>query len=107
MKVGDYLVFLGAHGHQNDKIVRLVREAIAVLHDGDVDVRVAMVEDEPDLASAHRVIATPMIIRTLPMPLVRLVGSPRDVDELIEALGHRAADYATQPEPTADAGGSS
>lgn len=87
MSTGRYLVFLGPDPDREALLVDHLTDYAAMVHGDDVEIRVVRVDLEPDLAAEHRVIATPLIVRTLPLPARRVVGMASDFDTLVDALG--------------------
>lgn len=53
---------------------------------GQYDLEVVDVHQQPDLAEEDRVLATPTLIRKLPLPLRRLVGDVCDPQRLMSGL---------------------
>jgi len=49
-------------------------------------VRIIDVLQEPDLAAADRIIATPTLIRTSPQPERRVIGDLSDLDTLLKTM---------------------
>lgn len=53
---------------------------------GKYDLEVIDVHQQPELAEEDRVLATPTLIRKLPLPLRRLVGDVCDPERLVSGL---------------------
>lgn len=54
---------------------------------GDVEVEVLDVVEVPDRARVDRVIATPLLIRRRPEPLLKVVGDLSDATKVLDVLG--------------------
>jgi circadian clock protein KaiB len=54
--------------------VEQIRSLSEVDLDGDLELRVVDIREQPDRAHSDNVIATPTLIRTQPLPVRRLVG---------------------------------
>ncbi len=97
MSHAEYLVFLGEHPRGRADVERHLRTYAAAVHGDDCKIQVAYVAEQPELAASHRVIATPMVIRTLPLPSCRLIGAARSPHDLAEAFGHPTIDFTSHP----------
>jgi len=55
--------------------------------DGDCRITIVDVLEQPEMAEAHKIIATPTLIKTSPRPLRRIIGDLSDLDEVALRLG--------------------
>jgi circadian clock protein KaiB len=62
---------------------RICRERL----DGRCDCTIIDVLEQPQLAEADRVIATPVLLKVSPPPARRLLGDLSDLDQVSQALG--------------------
>ena len=62
-----------------------VRELMA----GDAEVEVVDLRDRPEVAEAERILATPLLVRTEPLPVRRVVGDLSDPERVLATLGLR------------------
>ena len=62
---------------------RICRERL----DGRCDYTIIDVLEQPQLAEADRVIATPALLKVSPPPTRRLLGDLSDLDQVTQALG--------------------
>lgn len=53
---------------------------------GDCDLEVIDVLEQPDLAEESRVLATPTLIKLLPLPIRRIIGDLSDQEKLLVSL---------------------
>jgi circadian clock protein KaiB len=53
---------------------------------GRVDLEIIDIRERPELARDYQVVATPMLLKVLPLPLRRIVGDLSDTVRLMEAL---------------------
>ena len=79
-------------------------EALVAEHPGRFDLEVIDVNEQPERAERHRIIATPTLIRELPPPVRRLVGDLSRRKEVRVALDI-AAELPRLLKEQADAGG--
>lgn len=84
-----YLLFVGREGKSSRMALSCLEEFVAIVHGDDAEIRVVVVSDDPLLAEQHAVLATPMIVRTVPLPSQRVVGVPDSPSQLADALGVR------------------
>jgi len=70
----------------SDRAVAAIEQLRAVLP-GDVAVDVVDVGEHPAIAEAERILATPMLVRTAPAPVRRVVGDLSDLDRVRWGLG--------------------
>jgi circadian clock protein KaiB len=54
---------------------------------GQYDLAVVDVHEDPDAALRHDVIATPTLVKHLPLPVGRVVGDLSDIDKVLAAMG--------------------
>jgi circadian clock protein KaiB len=59
---------------------------------GRYDLEVIDLYQQPDLAAEDQIVALPTLVKTLPLPLRRLVGDLTDTDRILIALGLPAED---------------
>ncbi|GGK94215.1 circadian clock KaiB family protein [Mangrovihabitans endophyticus] len=69
--------------------MRALRNLRAICHthfDGQVDVEVIDVLEQPDLAEADRILATPTLLKRWPTPARRIIGDLSDPDRVLSGL---------------------
>lgn len=54
---------------------------------GDCQVTIVDVLEQPELAEAHKIIATPTLVKSSPRPVRRIIGDLSDLDEVAVRLG--------------------
>lgn len=62
---------------------RLVRPRLA----GSCTLKVVDVLAEPRLAREHRIVATPMLVREQPLPVIKILGDLSQETKVLEQLG--------------------
>ena len=77
----------GAEGAERliEQLTR-VQKLLEDTHGGAVEVAVRDLDEHPDLASEYDLQAVPTLLRTLPEPLVRVIGDLSDEAKVVEAL---------------------
>jgi len=70
----------------SDRAVAAIEQLRALLP-GDVAVDVVDLGEHPEIAEAERILATPMLVRTAPAPVRRVVGDLSDLDRVRWGLG--------------------
>lgn len=70
----------------SDRAVAAIEQLRAVLP-GEVTVEVVDLGEQPEVAEAERIIATPMLVRLAPEPVRRVVGDLSDLDRVRWGLG--------------------
>jgi circadian clock protein KaiB len=78
-----------------ENIRRVCREHLV----GRVDLEIIDIHQRPELAREYQVVAVPMLLKLLPLPLRRIVGDLSDTDRLMEALELTVS--ATEADPAA------
>ncbi len=86
MSQARYLLFIGDNALGARAEIRL-RAYLVDAHGDDFDLQVVDVRREPELGDKHRVLATPCLIRQLPLPQRRLIGIPDSAARLAEVMG--------------------
>lgn len=54
---------------------------------GQYELEVIDVLEQPELAEKERIIATPTLIKSLPLPSQRIIGDLSDIKRVVDALG--------------------
>jgi circadian clock protein KaiB len=72
--------------HSSDRAVVALQQLSADLP-GEVSIEVVDVREQPEVAEAERIIATPMLVRIAPRPCRRVVGDLSDVERVRFGLG--------------------
>jgi circadian clock protein KaiB len=67
------------------------------LHD-DYELEIVDVLERPDLADDARILATPTVIKTAPLPLRRVIGDLSDLQRLASALDLELPEHSTRGE---------
>jgi circadian clock protein KaiB len=70
----------------SDRAVAALQQLRADLPD-DVAIEVVDVREQPEVAEAERIIATPMLVRVAPEPRRRVVGDLSDLERVRWGLG--------------------
>jgi circadian clock protein KaiB len=55
----------------------------------DVDIDIVDLRDRPELAERERILATPLLVRTMPQPTRRVIGDLSDPARVLASLGLR------------------
>ncbi|MDZ7661818.1 circadian clock KaiB family protein [Thiohalophilus sp.] len=71
-----------------ERAIENLRRIIAELEETDqqVDVEVVDILEQPQLAEDERILATPVVIKKLPVPLRRIVGDLSELDKVLIGL---------------------
>ena len=96
-----HLVVAG-HNGRTRKLERMLQELVELRDPGSTEIVVSDLSEKPELFEQLEVLATPVIIRELPAPVRRLVGSGGDLDRIIDELelsvpAHRQPAVAEAP----------
>ena len=67
----------------------LALERLRELIDADADVEIVDLSERPDVAERERILATPLLVRTAPEPVRRVVGDLSDPERVLATLGLR------------------
>lgn len=59
---------------------------------GTCEFNVVDINEHPEEAEQHRILATPTLVRKLPLPLRRIVGDLTSVEEIIATLEFSSVD---------------
>jgi len=80
------MLFLSGYNETWDPIANAVRHICNEYLDGHYELDVIDVLQKPDQAQEYDILLTPTLIRTQPLPLVRLSGDLSDAAKLSEML---------------------
>jgi circadian clock protein KaiB len=84
-----FTLYLAGGGHQSLRAQRDLRRLCEQrLARDDYEIDVVDVLDDVDAADAARILVTPTIVRSRPLPPVRVIGGVSVSDRLADALGH-------------------
>jgi circadian clock protein KaiB len=64
--------------------------------EGRYDLEVIDIYQQPELAKHEQIIAAPTLIKTLPLPLRKLIGNLSDVERVLAGLGLQPVDATEQ-----------
>lgn len=70
-----------------------VRQICQEQLDGRYDLEVIDVSQQPSLARSEQIVATPTLVKELPLPLRRLIGDLSDTERVLAGLDLKAADH--------------
>lgn len=76
-----------------DNIQRLCQEHLA----GRYDLQIIDIYQQPELAKGQQIIAAPTLIKTLPLPLRRIVGDMADPGRVLLVLGVTPPPHGEEP----------
>lgn len=62
---------------------------------GRYDLEVIDISQQPSLARSEQIVATPTLVRKLPLPLRRLIGDLSDTERVLAGLDLKANDHRT------------
>lgn len=105
MSAARFVLVVGTAHDREGPCAARVRAYVGRVHGPDARLEVVAVADDPELATRLRVIATPLLVRDLPLPQRRVVGVPEHLQQLAEALGEHLPpnDPNTPDDPRHDA----
>ena len=86
---GDYVLRLFVTGH-TEKSARAVRNVTRLCEQhlrGHYDLEVVDLYQQPELAAEHQLVAAPTLVKTLPLPLRKLIGDMSDSGRVLAGLG--------------------
>lgn len=79
-------LYITGNTRRSERAIANLRRICEVDLAGDVEVQVIDVLEQPDMADAARVMATPTLIRLLPPPIRRIVGDLSDTESVMCGL---------------------
>lgn len=94
-----FLLFVAADRLPNEHLIESVRGFCEYYLKGAYELTVVDVTEHPELAEKHRVLATPTLIKLLPLPEQRLVGQVAEEERLLAALGLIGLSHETSQQP--------
>lgn len=65
-----------------ENLRRICREQL----DGDVDLEVVDIYQQPELAERYQVIAAPTLVKLLPLPVRRIIGDLSETERVLRGL---------------------
>ena len=75
----------------SERALRSVERLRAQL-DGEAEIEVVDLREQPEIAEAERILATPLLVRVSPAPVRKIVGDLSDADRVRWSLGLPGAD---------------
>ncbi|HSN99251.1 MAG TPA: circadian clock KaiB family protein [Candidatus Nanopelagicales bacterium] len=90
--MGKYVfkLFVTGQTPRSEQAIRNLRAMCEARLPGRYEMVVIDVLDQPELAEAQRVLATPMLIKETPPPERRIIGELTQVDDVLRLLGLQA-----------------
>jgi circadian clock protein KaiB len=82
----EFTIFIAGDTPRSERAVASIRRLCAEHLPGRYALAVVDVLDEPQVAEAHNVIATPTVVRVAPAPQRRVLGDLSDPTKLLQAL---------------------
>ncbi len=79
-------LFIARPSPRSDATIRILRELCEHYLGGKGELVVIDVHENPELADDAKVLATPTLIRELPLPLRRIVGDLTDIEKILHGL---------------------
>ncbi len=68
------------------RVIASIKQVCDCEIEGGCSFEVVDVSTRPEEAEKHRIIATPTLVRELPLPLRRLIGDLSQIDDILEGL---------------------
>ena len=92
--MGKYVLklYISGHSPRADAAVRNLRRICDEELGGRYELDIIDVQEHPEIAESERILATPTLIKTLPLPLRRVIGDLSDRDKVLLGLEVRERD---------------
>lgn len=81
-----FTLFVAGATHRSNSAISNLRAACEQYPDADFELDIVDVLEAPERAEEDRIVATPTVIRELPLPRRRVIGDLSDLDALTRAL---------------------
>lgn len=79
-------LYVTGKSHRVELAVRNLRLALDRQLDGDYDLVVSDILQNPELAEQQKILATPTLVKEMPLPVKRIIGDFSDTDKVLYAL---------------------
>jgi circadian clock protein KaiB len=79
-------LFITGHTPRSERTIRILHDLCERQLEGRCDLTVIDVQENPELADDEKVLATPTLIRELPLPVRRIVGDLSDAEKVLIGL---------------------
>lgn len=86
MTKAHFQIFVAGHSPRSDRAIANLRRLCTEKLKGDYELEIIDVIQRPDLAEAEKILASPTLIKLLPLPRRRLVGDLSNVELVCEVL---------------------
>lgn len=87
MRTYQFTLFIAGQSPRSTRAVENLRGLAERTLDGDFDVTIIDVIEDPDEAEAQQIMATPTLIKQRPEPARRVTGDLSDLESVALALG--------------------
>lgn len=82
-------LYITGRSVRSTRALKNLRQICEMQQDGSYEVQVIDVLERPEEAEKSKVLATPTLIKQLPLPIRRIIGDLSDTDQVLIALGMR------------------
>lgn len=79
-------LFVAGTTLRSQQAIENLRQICAEHLDGNVDLEVIDIYQQPELAAQHQVIAAPTLLRLLPLPVRRIIGDLSRTEKVLRGL---------------------
>lgn len=84
-------LFVAGTTIRSQQAIKNLRHICAEQLEGEVDLEVIDIYQQPELAAQHQIIAAPTLLRLLPLPVRRIIGDLSQTQKVLEGLDLIAA----------------
>lgn len=79
-------LFITGHTPRSERTIKILNELCERQLEGRCELTVIDVQENPELADDEKVLATPTLIRELPLPVLRIVGDLSNSEKVLVGL---------------------
>ena len=79
-------LFITRHTPKSDRAIKTLRDLCDHHLNGQCELSIIDVQENPELADDEKVLATPTLIRELPPPVLRIIGDLSDSEKILAGL---------------------
>ena len=79
-------LFVAGTTARSQRAIENLRRICAEHLAGQIDLEVIDIYQQPELAGQHQVIAAPMLVRLLPLPVRRIIGDLSETERVLRGL---------------------
>lgn len=87
MTIYQLTLYITGHTAKSEMAIANLQRICEERLDGQCEIRIVDVLEQPELAEHEKILATPTLIKQSPQPMRRVIGDLSNLDQVIQSLG--------------------